>query len=1148
MSFTRHSLRFRLFLTFSLLTMIITVTVSGFYTFREMRAHRQRTTEKARILAEFLAEDVRIPLFADNRQALARLAVAATRHSRVSGVAIINAQGVVIVQAGQPSPPATDASIGWVAPVVASPRGEEPANSWIVPPTKESPLGQVRITMDASELRDSFRLLVVTTVLAAIFFWIVVSYLSYHIAEILTNSITPLVEGLKVMEKGEYAARIVPTGNDELTEISVAVNNLAETLLRRATENEQLQQELATSRSHMQTLLDNMPMAVWLKNVEGRYLMVNQNFAELNGREREEIIGLTVGETWPRELAERHLEEDRQVMTSLVCLHNEEQRGTPRNPVWREIFKAPITDGKGEAVGTVGFARDITDSKLLTEAQRQSDEKYRSIVEMSQEWIWEIDLTGKCVYTNTRVIDILGYSIGEFLQKKFAQLLHQEDSLAVREQLSRLIAEKQGWRGWLLRWRHKDGSLRYLESNADPIVNKEGEVTGFRGADRNVTGRKQAEDELRQAKESAESANRAKSEFLANMSHEIRTPMNAIIGLGYLALQTELTPQQRDYLGKIESSGRALLSLINDILDLSKVEAGMLILEQTEFSLSELLERAAALFALEVREKGLELRFTRDPRVPESLVGDPYRLLQVLQNLLSNAIKFTEEGEVLLGITVTQPPEGDEVILRFEVRDTGIGLSPDQLNLLFQPFTQADGSITRRYGGTGLGLSICRRLVSLMGGAITAQGTPSEGSTFSFTARFGIGSQRYTPTAPAANDAVQVKLDSAALEGIRVLVVEDQPLNQQVARELLTAAGVLVTIAPHGLDAIRMAEEERYDLVLMDLQMPVMDGYAATRQIRTQRSSAELPIIAMTAHAMENERGRCLEAGMNDYLSKPIDVRTLYRTLQNWTRQPSPCAPPPPLEESNIAPSPDFPISLPGLNLAEGLARLGGNSDLYRRLIIGFARDKRHAGREIRSVLAESDLEKAGDLTHAVRGIAGNISASRLYATLSSLETACREGEVGIAGQLLSELEEGMAEVVAAAEMLERSVTIALPPERKNIDTGAVATLLRELGGLTARNNLKVMKRLPPLTELVAGTKFAPLASDLTEALEQLDFAAAYRQIETMAEMAEEGGNSSESNKSSPAQSHREHREIIEENVIETFTLGMNPRSRTETT
>ena len=860
-----------------------------------------------------------------------------------------------------------------------------------------------------------------------------------------------------------------------------------------------LEEALRGNEEFYRSLVEDQTEIIQRYRADGTITFVNDVYCRYFQTTREAVVGTSwYSRALPDQL--RAFREQLQTMTphntvmtieSLIPAGNGELR-------WMQFNNRGFFDESGRLVEIMAVGRDITDRKLAEEARRQSEEKYRSIVEMSQEWIWELDLSGKHTYTSARCTDILGYETDEFLQKDISQFLHEEDRMTVEAELPRLIAAKRGWRGWILRWRHKDGTYRFLESNADPILDRAGGLTGYRGADRDITDRKRAEDELKQAKEAAEAANRAKSEFLANMSHEIRTPLNAIIGLGHLTQQTELTTMQRDYLDKIESAGHTLLNLINDILDLSKIEAGMLTLEQIEFSLPELLERVAGMIAVPCRVKGLNFLFSRQPEVPEWLVGDPYRLQQVLQNLLGNAVKFTERGEVALGIALAgEEGEGGQVVLSFTVRDTGIGLSADRTELLFQPFIQADSSITRRYGGTGLGLNICRRLVSLMGGDISAEGLPRGGSAFTFTARFGTvaGAEASPPSMKKENRRVLPVAEGLA--GLRVLLVEDQPLNQQVAREILTTAGVVVEIAADGGEAVRLAAERRYDLILMDLQMPVMDGYTATREIRQKWNAADLPIIAMTAHAMENEREKCLESGMNDYLAKPIDVRKLYQAIQAWTRQP--CAgESPEAVGSRGGQVPVLPAVLPGLDVTEGLDRLGGNADLYRRLVIGFARDKRQAVSGIRSLLAEADLGGAGRAAHALMGGAGNIAATRLYSLLRDLEDACRRGDADTAGGLLPDLEAGMAKIAAAAELLERSQPDGAQGAARTVDPREFTLLLEELGELSARHNLKVMKRLQHLGELVAGTEFAPFVSRLTETLERLDFAAASRQIEIL--------------------------------------------------
>jgi PAS domain S-box-containing protein len=526
--------------------------------------------------------------------------------------------------------------------------------------------------------------------------------------------------------------------------------------------------------------------------------------------------------------------------------------------------------------------------------------------------------------------------------------------------------------------------------------------------------RTRMEQSLAEAKATAEAASRAKSLFLVNMSHEIRTPMNAIIGLGHLALDADPTPRLRDYLTKITTSAEGLLRLLNDLLDVAKIEAGKIIIEETTFALPALLQRLKSLVAVEADRKGLRLRMTIDPQTPEDLVGDPLRLEQVLLNLIGNAVKFTRDGEVELTIR----PLGagpDRITLQFAVKDTGIGIRPEQLADIFEPFAQADSSTTRRFGGTGLGLSICQRLVAIMGGEITVESELGRGSTFAFTAGFRRGIPPNHPPEPVPDRAVV----AAALRRRRLLVAEDHPINQQVVRELLEQVGVTVNIAGNGREAVAAvtAAPDEFDAVLMDLQMPEMDGYEATRRLREQWPADRLPIIAMTAHAYEDERQRCLAVGMNEHLAKPVAADRLYASLTRWFRPPAEGTPP---DGGGVTQRQggELPAHLPGLDVAEGTACLGGNAILYRKLTSEFGRSMGNRAGAIRATLAAGGREEAGKLVHALKGVAGSIAATRLQKIAAALEDALRQNRTEDLDDLLAALDEALAEVRVSASVL----------------------------------------------------------------------------------------------------------------------------------
>ena len=768
---------------------------------------------------------------------------------------------------------------------------------------------------------------------------------------------------------------------------------------------------------------------------------------------------------------------------------------------WLQVTTTPLNDENGRFIGSVHVARDITALKRHEQELTKEKALLRCLIDSVNDLIFIKNSAGVYLGCNKAGAEFLGIPEHEQTGKTDFDFFDREAATIIRSNDRQILIDRAPLR--FEEWVHTaDGRRVLLDTVKAPYFDPEGECLGLVGVSRDVTERKRIEQELRQAKVAADNANQAKSEFLANMSHEIRTPMNAIIGLGYLALQTDPTARQQDYLTKITTAAEGLMQLLNDLLDLSKIEAGKLELAATSFKLQSLLERLLSIVGVGASSKEVRLFLTNDAQTPDYLVGDPFRLEQVLLNLLGNAVKFTPAGEVELLIRPL-PDEADRITLEFSVRDTGIGLTSDQGKHIFKAFTQADGSTTRHYGGTGLGLSICQRLVALMGGEIRVESVPGQGSTFTFTARFRRG------TAPASEP--EATFDRAAvtatLTGCRALVVEDQPLNQQVLRELLEQAGVRVTVAVDGREALSAvtAAEGLFDVVLMDLQMPEMDGYEATLLLRQQWPADRLPIIAMTAHARQEERERCLYAGMNDHLAKPVKPDRLYASLMRWVRPDRTQEP----RSSGIRPAPTtevLPDSLPGLNIGAGLTLLGGNTALYRKLVTELGRTQGARLAELRANLELGNLGRAVSAAHSLKGVAGNVAATSVYALASEFESACARGDAAAAGQLLPMLAERMAEISATATLLAGPVPEREPVTR-NLDPDAALILAREIAELLRQHDLAAQEVSEQLFLLLEGTELAAQAGNLAEAFDRVDFRTAARQLEELTTLLEQQVN-----------------------------------------
>jgi len=738
----------------------------------------------------------------------------------------------------------------------------------------------------------------------------------------------------------------------------------------------------------------------WEFDANANFTYASPRIRDLLGYEPEELIGLNAFDLMDAEEARRvhdHFDPIAKKYLPFKGLININTHKDGRKVVV-ESSGTPIFDSEGRFGGYRGIDRDITERMQTAELLREKAAELQTILETSTEWIWEIDLSGHHVYSNDTLRDFLGYSPEEFVGREYAEFLHEDDRREVAKILPGYIREKRGWQGWMLRWRHKDGSYRWLESNARPMFDADGHVTGFRGVDRDVTQRKRIEEalklseeklnnivtllpqsiyeadfggrvtfanraafelfgysqadfdaglnvlgmvapedvdrarenigqlyrggeegnqeymalrkdgttfpvmiyssvvskegspvglrgviiditkrkkyeqELEKARDVAERASRAKDEFLANISHELRTPITAVLGFSELLLGTALSEQQQKYLGTIVSSTETLLALVNDLLDLARIEAGKVYLDASEFSLRALIGEVADSQKPAAKVKGLAFQTRVSADVPDRLIGDPLRLKQILINLTVNAIKFSEAGNVALSVVV-ETFHQTTPLLRFDVTDTGIGIRSEDLPEIFQPFSQLDPSSTRKFGGAGLGLAICIKLLDIMGGELTVDSSEGVGSTFHVCLPFEVAAMATVAEKKVFSDHVA----GPAGPLLRVLLVEDHEVSQYFFAEVLKRCGHHVDLAANGAEALGRLQGSVYDLVLMDIQMPVMDGLEAIGKIR-EREKAEgghLPVIALTAHAMEKDRIDVLSKGFDGYVSKPMKVQEL---------------------------------------------------------------------------------------------------------------------------------------------------------------------------------------------------------------------------------------------------------------------------------
>jgi PAS domain S-box-containing protein len=528
----------------------------------------------------------------------------------------------------------------------------------------------------------------------------------------------------------------------------------------------------------------------------------------------------------------------------------------------------------------IALVRDITESAIYNQQIAKSSMLLNEAQKLAKLGSWRLNLLTNELEWSDEIYDIfeIDRELHDPTYEGFLNAIHPEDRKLVNTAYTNSVKEHTSY-NYVHRLLMLDGRIKYVREQGENFYDENATPLESRGTVHDITEQQELKESLIIAKEVAERANKAKSDFLANMSHEIRTPLNGVIGLTDLVLQTNLQPLQRDYLNKAETAAKALLSVLNSILDYSKIEAHKLILESTLFDIREILDNIKALFSYKAQEKHLSFEIHVDDTVPKTVVGDPLRLQQVLSNLVGNSLKFTDSGYVRISISATTQEKNHK--LKFDISDSGIGMTPEQQKELFQPFSQVDASFTRKFGGTGLGLMITKELVELMGGKITIQSSPDHGSTFSFTIVYDnddIIISQLTKKVPAPNEINPLP----STKTIHILIVEDNDLNQLVATERLKQMGITSSIANNGLEALEMVKQHEYNAILMDLQMPVMDGLEATREIRKLKGKENLPIIALSAAVLQDDLELARKAGMNDHIAKPIDKVALQNVLAKW--------------------------------------------------------------------------------------------------------------------------------------------------------------------------------------------------------------------------------------------------------------------------
>ncbi len=1022
------------------------------------------------------------------------------------------------------------------------------------------------------------------------------------------------------------------------------------------TEEKRASEMLRNIDERFRAITDSYSEAVVTFDSLGRIIYINQGGIKMLGYDSEEqLLGKTVTVLMPEKshtpqhpLLQRFSETGEPALmgktTEILALKNDGSE----IPV--EVSLSSWEADEEKLFTTI--IRDISERIRLETALQQSKENLSRAMSIAHlgNWIW--NMVDGNVFWSDEIYKIFNLTPGQITPSNdiFINYAHPDDRERVKKIVDLYISEPDTPCVIEFRIVFDDGQEKNILEHREVERNKEGKPVRMVGIVQDITKRKQTEIEIRKIKDDVLLANKAKAEFLANISHEIKTPMNTIMGMVHLAQQTESPVKQKDYLKNIQISAENLLNIINDILDFSKIEAGKLQLKSVPFQLDDVLKKLIDLLALKADEKGIEFLISWDIDTPRTLLGDPLRLNQILLNLIGNAIKFTENGEIIIRIEKISE-QASKTVLQFSIKDTGIGMSEEQISRLFKPFTQADTSMTRKFGGTGLGLSISKQIVELMGGQISVVSQFGKGSIFRFTTEFGViknekedklnlppelsdlkilvvdghvghgdclkemlgiftqtvtwvmsseeavselnnavvsKQQSYDlvfidrdipeiddiktavhiindqklpdtrvilmltakeldmnqkqiklsgqnsilrkPTTPAMlydailkvfkieeekeekNDQVLQLSQGKQLvfSGSRLLVVEDYMPIQRVVKEALKSMDIKSDTVNNGLEAVKMIAEnkEKFDGVLMDIQLSEMDALESCRQIRTMYEKESLPIIALIANTMKGEKEKCLQAGINDYLSKPINIKELRQVLLKWIK--------PrfteniPLENAYrpVYQSDDNGLfrNLPGIDAESSLDRLGGNQSLLKKLILNFREKYAASLTDLQTLLDNDDIESALDLVHAIKGIAGNLSFTGLFSAANKLEKSLAKNGKKVSKNKITTFERAIKEVFMSAEVLnirckdQQSSKPSISETDFVLSVSDITPAVQELAESLAKNNLKAQEYLDQLEQTFIDSPYEPVLKSISDLVDNLDFSTALSEVKQLAE------------------------------------------------